>query len=205
LSVNSSNVVIGLARNKTTVDSKLAGDKISNVYIFQADLVDSKSLYNASAEVSKLLGVKGLDYLVVNGAYVSTATASFTPTDFVGKEDLLKDDLTMSFLTNVLGPIYTINTFLPLIRKGETKKIFVTSTGMADPAFAEIAGVSTAVPYTSSKAAVNTVVTKYAIELNKEGIMVLALSPGLVNTAETLRKQDPFSFYAPLPTGASVC
>ena len=28
------------------------------------------------------------------------------------------------------------------------------------------------------------VVTKFAIELKKEGIVVLALSPGLVNTAE---------------------
>jgi short-subunit dehydrogenase len=35
------------------------------------------------------------------------------------------------------------------------------------------------------------VVTKFAIELKKDGITVLALSPGLVNTAEKQRKSDP--------------
>ncbi len=132
--------------------------------------------------------MKGLDYLIVNGAYISSATAPLAPTDFVGKEGLLKDELMTSVLTNVLGPMYAINAFLPLIRKGETKKIFVISTGMADPKFAELAGVPTAVPYTSSKAAVNMVVVKYAIELKQEGIMIVALSPGLVNTAETQRQ-----------------
>ena len=38
-----------------------------------------------------------------------------------------------------------------------------------------------------SKAGTNMLVTKYAIELKSEGIIVLALSPGLVNTLEKMR------------------
>ena len=79
---------------------------------------------------------------------MSAVTAAMPPTSFIGKEELLKEDMETSFLTNVLGPWYTINAFLELVRTGETKKIIVTSTGMSDPAFAEIAGIPGAAPYT---------------------------------------------------------
>ena len=43
-------------------------------------------------------------------------------------------------------------------------------------------------PYSISKAAVNLAHAKYAAEYKKEGIIFVALSPGLVNTAEAPRK-----------------
>lgn len=117
------------------------------MHVLQADLVDYKALSIAAEQVSQITG-GSVDFLIVNGAYVSHETADISPTQFIGKEDLLKSDLEKSFLTNVLGPLYTINSFLPLIRSGTTKKIIVISTGMADPDFAQVAGVSNAVTYT---------------------------------------------------------
>lgn len=87
-------------------------------------------------------------------------------------------------LTNAIGPLYAINAFLPLIRAGEAKKIVVISTGMADTELVLRANVAGAVPYSVSKAAVNLIVSKVAVELRPEGISVLALSPGLVDTAK---------------------
>jgi NAD(P)-dependent dehydrogenase (short-subunit alcohol dehydrogenase family) len=144
---HSANLVVGLVRNKAAVDAKLAGDKISNVQIMDADLTDYNALYRAAEETSKFIG-GSLDYLIVNGAYTSPDTAPIAPSQYVGKEDYLKSELTTSFLTNVLGPLYTINAFLPLIRKGAAKKIVVISSGLSDPEFAQICGLPGSVPYT---------------------------------------------------------
>jgi NAD(P)-dependent dehydrogenase (short-subunit alcohol dehydrogenase family) len=57
------------------------------------------------------------------------------------------------------------NALLPLILKGQEKKIVHISTGMADTDLVLKSGVSYAVPYSASKAALNLVVAKYAAEL----------------------------------------
>lgn len=122
--------------------------------------------------------------LIINGAYQSPSTAGLTPIAFASQPDLLRTDMEQSMLTNAIGPLYAINAFLPLIRAGEAKKIVVISTGMADTELVLRANVAGAVPYSVSKAAVNLIVSKVAVELRPEGISVLALSPGLVDTAK---------------------
>lgn len=150
-------------------------------------MADNKSLEEAAAKTSDLTNGT-LDYLIINGAHLAPATSYINPTDFKGKEELLKTEMLRSTEVNVLGNIYSINAFLPLIRKGAAKKIVSVSTGMADPDMVLKAAVPAAVVYASTKAAMNMVIVKYAIELKPEGISVLALSPGSVNTHETQRK-----------------
>lgn len=89
---------------------------------------------------------------------------------------------------NVLGVIYTINTFLPLIRKGSVKKVATLSSGLGDLDASLAAGIPHAVPYSVSKAAVNMVMVKYAVRFKPEGIVFLTISPGWVNTLEGPRK-----------------
>lgn len=107
-----------------------------------------------------------------------------TPTQFIGKEDMFKQDILSCFVTNTIGPFYAINAFLPLVRAGQTKKIVVMSIGMADPDFALEAGPMAAghIPYCVSKAALNMIVSKFAAELRDEGVTMLSLSPGVVAT-----------------------
>lgn len=164
LSSNNFNKVIGIVRNQTAVQTQLDADKLNNVRLVTADLTSPSALASAAQATAELTD-GAIDYLIVNGAYVSEDTQSLTPTSFIGKEELFKDDLMTSSMTNVVGVLYIINTFLPLIRAGSIKKIIVISSGMADPGFMEIAGVPQAVTYTTSKAAANILVTKYAIEL----------------------------------------
>lgn len=59
---------------------------------------------------------------------------------------------------------------------------------MGDAEMVLIGEVSNAVPYSTSKAAVNMIVAKYAAQYKAEGFVFLALSPGLVNTATRARK-----------------
>jgi NAD(P)-dependent dehydrogenase (short-subunit alcohol dehydrogenase family) len=135
----------------------------------------------AAKEVAKLTN-GAVDYLIINGAYMGNDTAALSPTQVTGIEKLFQEEMEKMFLTNTIGPVYAINAFLPLIRTGKVKKITVISSGMADPDFILTAGVAPAIAYSASKAAVNIIVSKFAVELKPDSITLLALSPGLVDT-----------------------
>jgi NAD(P)-dependent dehydrogenase (short-subunit alcohol dehydrogenase family) len=152
------------------------------VHLFAGDMVDSTSLEKAALEVSKI--TQSVDYLIVNGAYLTLKSARFHPSEFAGRDAELREEMIDSLDVNVLGVIYSINAFLPLVRKGTVKKITVISTGMADADMVVQHDIPGSLIYASMKAATNMVVAKYAVELRGEGIVVFALSPGVVNTQE---------------------
>lgn len=87
---------------------------------------------------------------------------------------------------NVLGVINAINLFLPLVEKSEVKKIVVISTGAAD--LEEVLpedgrfGIPVLLPYAAMKAALNLVVGKFAADVAERGVLMLSLSPGIVDT-----------------------
>jgi NAD(P)-dependent dehydrogenase (short-subunit alcohol dehydrogenase family) len=164
------------------VQAKLDTDSISHVHIFAADMVDSASLEKAALQVSEL--THSVDYLIVNGAYLTSKSAQLHPSQFTGRSTELREEMIESLDVNVVGVIYSVNAFLPLVRKGTAKKITVISTGMADADMVVQHDIPGSLIYASMKAATNMVVAKYAVELREEGIVVLALSPGLVNTQE---------------------
>jgi NAD(P)-dependent dehydrogenase (short-subunit alcohol dehydrogenase family) len=94
----------------------------------------------------------------------------------------LAKDLTDSFNINVVGNINLFNLFLPLIRIGSAKKVIAISTGMADLDLIAKYDVHMGGPYSISKAALNAAVAKYSAQSRKEGILFMAISPGLVET-----------------------
>jgi NAD(P)-dependent dehydrogenase (short-subunit alcohol dehydrogenase family) len=169
-----------------SVESRLAADKITNVHILQADMADYNALNAAAADAAKINN-GSLDFLIINGAYNAPELSQIPPSSFVGREDDLRKDMRASLDVNVLGVIYSINAFLPQVRKGKIKKIVVISTGLADTERVPMTSVSTFVTYSTMKAALNMVVAKYGAELKGDGITVLALSPGVVATKETPR------------------
>lgn len=150
-------------------------------------MVDPQSLAVAASEVSKITN-KSIDYLIVNGAYYGLDAYFVTPTEFLGQEELLRKEFINNLDVNVLGVIYSINAFLPLVRAGKVKKITVMSSGLAELELAQKANIAFAMLYSASKAATNIVVAKYSAELKEEGITIFALSPGVVNTATEPRK-----------------
>ncbi|KAF2184865.1 hypothetical protein K469DRAFT_727066 [Zopfia rhizophila CBS 207.26] len=144
---------ISILRNPGPTKDKVISDALRNVHILPANLTDADSLTAAAKSTADLTGGV-VDHLIVNGAYLAEQSMSFKPGDFVGKEQLLRDELRMSIDTNVTSVVYAINAFLP-------------AEGVA---------------YSISKAVVNVLVAKYAIQFKDDGIIFLALTPGIVYT-----------------------
>jgi NAD(P)-dependent dehydrogenase (short-subunit alcohol dehydrogenase family) len=82
LSADPGDLFIGLVRDKAATEAKIAAElgKRSNVYILEADLTNYGSLKNATSETAKILGGRGIDYLIANGAYIP----SFDAFDAIG-------------------------------------------------------------------------------------------------------------------------
>jgi NAD(P)-dependent dehydrogenase (short-subunit alcohol dehydrogenase family) len=176
------NTVIGLVRNKGPTLTRLEKDGITNVSIVQADITDRDALASAYEQV-KTITKGSLDILINNAAVISENSAYKTLLD--DEPAALEEDLVSSFRANVVGVAHTINLFLPLLRAGKEKKIITISSGMADTELIARFGIPIAAPYSISKAATNALVAKYHAALGKsEGLLFLALSPGLVDTSE---------------------
>ena len=88
------------------------------------------------------------------------------------------------FETNVIGTAQAIALFAPLIVNGKGKKIVALSTGAGDSEFVLKNDIAGQAGYATSKAALNLVVAKFQAQYKKDGIIVTAISPGIVNTAQ---------------------
>lgn len=90
------------------------------------------------------------------------------------------------FHANVLGTIYTTNTFLPLLRRSTAplKKVISLSSAAGDVDFVRATEFPLTPAYATSKAGLNLVMSKYAVEpeLKGDGVVFLSISPGFVNT-----------------------
>ena len=84
-----------------------------------------------------------------------------------------------------MGAIAATNAFLPLIERGTQKKVINISSAAGDSEFVDKFGHVTSVPYGVSKAALNLINTKYAVELRGKGYTFLAIHPGPVDTRGT--------------------
>lgn len=86
------------------------------------------------------------------------------------------------FAINVTAQIHLFNLCMPLILKGEHKKVIAISSAMAAEAEARKYELFENGPYSISKAALNMVVVKFAAEYKSQGILFLAICPGMVDT-----------------------
>ncbi|WAO82895.1 Hypothetical protein NCS54_00006900 [Fusarium falciforme] len=183
LSDKSDNIVIGLVRNKKATVEKIERELSArkNVHIIQADINDYEALKASVDETSKITGGK-LDYIIANAGLVSSWSA-YDPLSVLGEQpEKLEEDLLTSFKVNVVGNIHLFNLYVPLLLKGQAKKAITISTGMADPDFVSQFSISVAAPYSISKAAVNLAVSKFDAQYRKEGVLFMAISPGMVDT-----------------------
>jgi NAD(P)-dependent dehydrogenase (short-subunit alcohol dehydrogenase family) len=123
------------------------------------------------------LGDEPLDVLVNNAAaYADWAEVPSTA-------DL--DTAQRVMATNLFGTWRLVQAVLPALRRIPGARIVTVTSGAGshgEPAFGLHAG-ATAVSYAVSKAALNALVAKLAVELAPEGILVNAVDPGLTATA----------------------
>ena len=156
-------MIFALVRN-TTSSSELTELATSNpnVHIVLGDLNSLPQLQEAAKTVSSITG-GSLDVLINNAAYLDTSALALLPSQLSDAEHLenVKDAIGKSVESNVFGAIYVTNSFLPLIERGNEKKIIHISTGMADTDLILQSGIAGSVPYSASKAMLNSIVAKY--------------------------------------------
>ena len=73
ISADAKNLVVGLVRDKPATEKKVVaelGDR-PNVHILHADLVSYASIKQAAADATSIVGERGVDYLIANGAFTS--------------------------------------------------------------------------------------------------------------------------------------
>ncbi|KAL2139668.1 hypothetical protein VTI28DRAFT_4868 [Corynascus sepedonium] len=180
-----SNVVIGIVRDKAATLERVSQDSDlknrQNIHILQADLVDYNSLQAAVDDVVAITG-GSLDYLIANAALVNSIGA-YDPIGVLGEQpELLAKTLREQFEVNVIGNVHLFNLFVPLILKGQAKKVIFITSGMSDPEFTRKYDVALNAPYAAAKGAMNVLVAKYSAQYRKDGVLFLALCPGLVDT-----------------------
>lgn len=98
--------------------------------------------------------------------------------------DQYLSDLEEIFQVNVVGNIQLFNTFLPLVLKGETKKVITLGSLNGDTDLTAKYNLATMVPYSISKAALNMAIAKYSAEYREKGVLFMSIAPGSTATFE---------------------
>jgi len=139
-------------------------------------------LQKAVAAVSSITA--SLDYIIANAGFVPT-WSQFDPFSVLGQDPTrLTAELNELFNVNVVGNVHLFNLFMPLVLKGSVKKVITLSSGLADQELAIKHGLYESAPYSISKTAMNMAVAKFQAEYEKDGVLFMSISPGLVNTGQ---------------------
>ncbi|KAI0340284.1 NAD(P)-binding protein [Trametopsis cervina] len=183
LSADSDNLVFAIVRSATSAEqlhSFVNGHSHKNVHVIEADIGDSTTLISAAEQVAKVTSGR-LDVLINNAAMVGDERSLLPPDGFPSPE-VLEKDLVKFFRLNTIGPIHTINAFLPLLRAGTMKKCVNISSTVASHKITNAVDLDDVIGYGMSKAALNLANAKYAARFRGEGIVFLAVDPGLMKT-----------------------
>ncbi|KAJ5952400.1 uncharacterized protein N7479_010813 [Penicillium vulpinum] len=183
LSGDPKNTIIGIVRNKSPTQEKVTEElpERTNIHILQADITDYTALEAAAVETATITGGR-LDYLIANAGLVS----KFDAYDSIGvlgqQPEALEKSLSENIKINVTGNIHLFNLFMPLILKGEVKKVIAISSGQASlDAISEL-GIEVAPLYAISKAGLNAAVAKFSAQYVKDGVLCMSICPGMVDT-----------------------
>lgn len=137
-----------------------------NCHTKNVDISDIEQILKAKDWIEKIIGDKKID------ALINCAGVGFTTK--LGK--INEKEYEEFFNTNVKGTIFTTQTFLPLIKKG-------TGTICNFSSIAGIKGFAEWSLYCASKFAVEGFTKSIRQELRKNGIRVISIRPGAIDTS----------------------
>ncbi|KEF55086.1 uncharacterized protein A1O9_08739 [Exophiala aquamarina CBS 119918] len=151
--------------------SRGTGDLVSsrkNLHVLNADITNPEQLRCARSTISDATG-GSLDVLFQNAGWNTDATAALSASAVSDGDNLpmIRAALVDAIDHNVIVRLSVINILLPLIHRGAGKRIVVLSTALADIDVTLKTGMSHHIPHSSSKAAMNVVLAKLAIDLQK--------------------------------------
>ncbi|KAH9839384.1 uncharacterized protein C8Q71DRAFT_509623 [Rhodofomes roseus] len=184
------NVVVGTARDPGRCEALEAltkeypSDRFASVAL---NLLVKYTIDKAAEDTAALLP-NGLDYLVNNAGVCHQNVVPFESVDM----DVLVEELHV----NTAAPLYLLQKFLPLIRKGSEKKVMLISSCLgsleAAPMFL---GCSDS--YSLTKAGLNMLGRKWGALLKEEGVTVVVVHPGWIDTDMGSHIEDWVAQHAP--------
>ncbi|KAL7924891.1 NAD(P)-binding protein [Trichoderma austrokoningii] len=179
-----SNTVLAIVRSADASSPLAALAKAHpNIHIIAGNVTDPQSILAAAQEASALLDGK-LDVLIHNSNSVDMATFGYKPTQVPFDVEATKQFYEEPVRTAIWGAAWATNAFLPLIEKGELKKIAHITSSMAKTDVILGTGIDYGLAYSIAKAGMNVQIAKYAVELAPKGIKTVAICPGWVDTWE---------------------
>jgi NAD(P)-dependent dehydrogenase (short-subunit alcohol dehydrogenase family) len=130
------------------------------------EVTDVASIEAAAKEVAAAVGADGIGGLVNNAGIGIGGPLEYLPLD----------ELRRQLEVNTVGPMAVTQHFLPLVRRGRGRVVFVSSIGgkISNP----IIG-----PYAASKFALEALADALRVELAPSGLHVSVIEPGATKTA----------------------
>ena len=137
------NVVVAACRDPTKADSlqSLKSSAGGRLHVVRLDVNDKQTIQDAAQETAKVVGEKGIDYLINNAGIVRQCRHSsvrWLPYLTIGIDQIPGgadtaftmnlDDLITVFKTNLAGPASVSQTFVTLVEKSKKKTIINISS-----------------------------------------------------------------------------
>jgi NAD(P)-dependent dehydrogenase (short-subunit alcohol dehydrogenase family) len=144
---------------------KLSGNQ--NIYFYELDVTSSRHLHTIAQEIK--VKFDHLDVLINNAGILINSDDSSS----VSKEIMEK-----TMQTNFYGPLLLTQKLLPFLKAAEAARIIHVSSGMGS--LSDMGPGHTA--YRISKTALNGLTATMAEDLKEEGIKVVSVCPGWVQT-----------------------
>ncbi|KAI9248893.1 hypothetical protein BDA99DRAFT_488716 [Phascolomyces articulosus] len=172
------NVFAGVRNPESFPDITEVPNK-EKIQVVQLEISDKESVSSAAHTIQKALGDNdgGLDMLINSAGIISGP--EYTQVEECDSEDFIK-----TLNVNVVGTHLVTTTFLPLLRRGSTKKVINISSKLGSISeLTRLHDVMRPLPhYTTSKAAVNSITQSYALTYAKEDFIIFPVCPGYVKT-----------------------
>ncbi|KJA23206.1 hypothetical protein HYPSUDRAFT_591311 [Hypholoma sublateritium FD-334 SS-4] len=171
-------IVYIAARKETSGKEALAtlhSEGLKNVKFVLLDVTKDATIETARAAIEASEG--RLDVLVNNAAISLIGADQSAPSVSV-------DALRSTMETNFYGVVRTTTAFLPLLRKSSSPVILNVTSGLGSGTYQSSRpdNKSHYVPYSASKAALNSYTIALAAELKTEGVRVNLVTPALIST-----------------------
>jgi len=153
---------------------KAIADAHPNVAIESLDIADADSI----ASLTDKLADVSIDVLLNNAALLGDPDLQqFPQLDFALFERILR--------VNTLGTTQVTAAFLPQVRRSEQKKVVIL--GSAAGSIGQVsAAPNSYLPYRASKAGLHLIAKNLGLHLASEGIRVMLINPGVVDTRGVL-------------------
>jgi NAD(P)-dependent dehydrogenase (short-subunit alcohol dehydrogenase family) len=141
--------------------------RAGSVTIFPMDVADPRSVKSAAAD----FGNEAIDILVNSAGIFGKQNQRTGNVDYESWKQVLD--------INTMGPLRVTEAFTDHVARSERKLVVTITSGMGSLTDNTSGG---AIPYRSSKAAVNMVMRSAAIDLAPRGIACVLVNPGWVKT-----------------------